>query len=84
VRKVYKFYKSNCPACYALERKLIQIGVPEDIEIIKLNVEDENNLKFAKSLGLNIVPALVFESNNKTISGKIITDELVDFLKSEG
>ena len=37
MKKVFKFYKPNCPPCYTLSRILRHIQIPEDIEIVEIN-----------------------------------------------
>lgn len=77
--KLYKFYKSNCAPCYALSRILIQTKLPENIEVIELNVGDEKNKELAKKNEIDKVPALMFEDGRKIIGSKT-KQEVIDFI----
>jgi hypothetical protein len=77
--KLFKFYKQNCAPCYTISRILVQVEIPENIEIIPINVGLEENKKFAKDNEINIVPALMFENGTKIIGLKN-KQEVIDFL----
>lgn len=76
---VYKFYKSDCAPCYALSRLLLNIKIPQEIEIVQKNVSMEENKIFAKEHGINTVPALMFE-DGRILKGLITRDNLISFL----
>jgi thiol-disulfide isomerase/thioredoxin len=77
--KVYKFYKNDCPPCYALGRIFYQIEIPDNVEIVEMNVAEDNNKNFAKSKGINTVPALMKESG-EFITGKMTKTSVLEFL----
>lgn len=77
---LYKFYKPNCPPCYALSRNLMMIDIPENIVILEKNVTIEENKQLAKSFGLEKVPALVFENGIKLVMPKY-KDEIISFFE---
>lgn len=77
---LYKFYKNNCPACYALSNNLMYIKIPNIIKLLELNVEIEENKIFAKKHNINKVPCLMFENGNK-ISGKIKGSDITKFIE---
>ena len=79
---VYKFHKPDCAPCYALSRILKHIEIPEDIEIINLNVNEETNKAIAKENSIDKVPALMFENGIKIVGLKS-EDEVVSFLNRE-
>ncbi len=78
--KVYKFYKPNCPPCYALGRILNIIEIPENIEIINLNVELNENKILAKNNSIEKVPALLSEKGIKIV-GNNTKEEILLFFK---
>ncbi len=78
--KILKFYKNDCPPCYALSRLFLQIDIPSNIEIVEMNVGEENNKKLAKEMGVEKVPTLVKE-NGSLITGKIDRKTLLEFLE---
>lgn len=80
--KLYKFYKKNCAPCYAMERRLVQIGIPENVELIPMDVGVIENLEIAKEFGLEKVPVLMFEDGRK-LEGMRTAEELRSFLGVE-
>lgn len=80
--KVYKFYKNDCAPCYALQRILNHINIPEDIEIINMNINLEENKELAKENKINKVPSLMFENGIKLVGLKT-EEETLNFLKGE-
>ena len=80
--KIFKFYKKNCPPCYAFNRILNHIEIPENIEIINLDVEIEEYKNMAKSHGIKIVPSLLSENGNILNESKT-EENILLFLKRE-
>lgn len=80
--KIYKFYKEDCPPCYALGRLLYQITIPTNIEIINMNVKQDDNKSLAKSHGIEKVPALLKEDGS-ILSGSISKEALLTFIGAE-
>jgi len=80
---LYKFYKNDCPSCYAISRLLMRAEIPSDVEIIQKNVELSENKDFAKNNNINKVPVLMFENGNK-LEGHIPMSQLLEFLNTKG
>lgn len=80
--KLYKFYKQNCAPCYAMERRLTQIGIPVGVELIPMDVGIRENLALAKELGFEKVPVFMFEDGRK-LEGMRTAEELRAFLGVE-
>lgn len=78
--KVYKFYKNDCPPCYALGRIFYQMEIPKDVEIVEMNVGIEENKILAKNNGIDTVPALMKEDGSILI-GKMTKQNVLDFLE---
>jgi len=53
--------------------------LPENIEVIELNVGDEKNKELAKKNEIDKVPALMFEDGRKIIGSKT-KQEVIDFI----
>jgi len=79
---LFKFYKDNCAPCYAMQRRLDQIGLPEGVTLIPLNIAEEANKKLAKEKGFDKVPVLMF-SDGRSLQGMKTADELRAFLNSQ-
>lgn len=80
--KLYKFYKNNCSPCYVLARILVVVDMPEDVELVNINVENEENKAFALKNEIEKVPVLMFEDGRKLILPKSKI-EVINFLKGE-
>jgi thiol-disulfide isomerase/thioredoxin len=80
--KLYKFYKSDCPPCYAMGRNLTQLKLADSMEIVELNVGLEENKEIAKEKGIDKVPALMLE-NGKTLVGLKSKEEILAFVNGE-
>lgn len=78
--KLYKFYKDDCPPCYVMERLIAKIGIPDNTELVKMNVKNEENLKVAKANGIDIIPALMFE-DGRILKGNKTEIEIKEFLQ---
>jgi predicted DsbA family dithiol-disulfide isomerase len=77
--KLYKFYKKDCPPCYSLERILLQIEIPKQIELINSNIAIDENKNLAKENGIDKVPSLLFENGNKLVGLKS-KEEIIEFI----
>jgi thiol-disulfide isomerase/thioredoxin len=80
--KLFKFYKNDCPPCYAMARNLLQLKLADTMEIVELNVNDETNKELAKENGIDKVPALMLENGNKLIGLKN-KEEIMAFINNE-
>ena len=78
-RKIYKFWKNDCTPCRALSKKLETMKIPDDVEIISLNIDNENNFQLAIANGISSVPALLDEKGNKLI-GLMPDKEIIEFI----
>lgn len=80
MKKLYKFYKKDCVPCYNLGRILSTIKIPEDIELIELNVDLPENKKLAKEYGANGVPFLIFKDGDVFLEGSQTRESVINFL----
>lgn len=81
--KLYKFYSNSCAPCAAMDKVLKKIEMPQDIELIYLNVGEEKGREEAKKRGIFSVPALSFESGN-TLIGMKTEEKIKEFIYSHG
>lgn len=77
--KLYKYYKTNCAPCYAMDRILNTMDIPSNIQLIRVNVEIEENKRDAKEKGINSVPVLLFE-DGRMLSGSKSREEIINFI----
>ena len=82
MKKVFKFYKPNCPPCYTLSRILRHIQIPEDIEIVEINTLLEEHKQLVDEYEIENVPVLSFETGQKLI-GLNSASAIENFLNSK-
>lgn len=58
IMKVYKFYKDDCPPCSVLSSILSSLEL-NDVEIIPVDVQSDDGMKFARSKGVSSVPTMI-------------------------
>lgn len=81
MRKLYKFYKDNCAPCKAMDKLLERIELPDDVELVYLDVGKEEGRQEAKRRGIQSVPSLAFEDGSPLIGMK--TEEVIkEFINS--
>jgi len=79
LRKIYKYYKPNCPPCYALSRLINTTIFSDVVEIIALNADEEVNKKKLEEMGIHEVPVLMKEDGSY-ITGMQSRSSLLDFV----
>lgn len=81
--KLYKFFKPDCKPCSTLAKVMDTLNLPEDLEIIPLDVSFEENKKMAYANGINQTPSLMYEDGRKMV-GFRTRPELLEFLNLKG
>lgn len=82
--KIYDFYATWCNPCKALAKTLETIELPEDIELIKIDVEEDENEELITKFRIKNVPVLVIvdeEGNElKRVGGNISKSQIIEFI----
>jgi thiol-disulfide isomerase/thioredoxin len=82
--KIYDFYAKWCNPCKALAKTLETIELPEDIELIKIDVEEDENEELITKFRIKNVPVLVMvdeEGNElKRVGGNIPKPQIIEFI----
>ena len=67
-KKLYKFWKPQCPPCNTVKAILEKIiDQFPNIELIEVNVQEEKNKWMLAQFNITSVPVLMFESGEKFI-----------------
>ncbi|WP_198304876.1 thioredoxin family protein [Arcobacter vandammei] len=83
---IVDFYAPWCPPCKILANNLedFEIQKPEDVEIFKVNIENE--LVLAKKYGVRKLPTLIYFKDGKAFKQDVgikTADELIEISKTE-
>lgn len=83
---IIDFYAPWCPPCKVLALNLEEFDVikPDNVEIFKVNIEDE--LVLAKRYGVKKLPTLIFFKDGEVLNeyvGIKTADELLEISKNE-
>ncbi len=81
--KLFKFYKPDCQPCKFLDSVLRTLDIPQDVEVIPINILEEDNADFVIEFKLSAVPTLVFE-NGYRHQGMMPSHEFQTWLNTHG
>ena len=81
--KLYKFQKDMCSGCNTITAILKTIELPDDIELITIDVMQPENKHYLSEYGITSVPVLMFENGNRLI-GATNKNRVVEFINGMG
>ena len=71
MKKLYKFYADWCGPCKSLSSIIDQVEMPDDVELIDMNVDEEGR-DMAQMMGVRSIPTMcLVDSEGKLIATKV-------------
>ena len=77
--KLYKFFSKSCIPCRTISGILKSIEIPENIELIEIDVELEENKDMVRKHRVSGVPTLSFD-NGKQLVGLTNKEKILQFI----